>query len=71
MVNFSRYLRSSSFPIGSNRILILMKDVPKIVRFLQCFSDGKCRFNILKTTCAESKNYVPCKYLLITRLYGK
>ncbi len=30
--------------------LFLMKDVRKIVRFLRCFSGGKCRFNILKTT---------------------
>ncbi len=48
-----------------------MKDVWKIVFFLQCFSDGKCRFNILKTTWAESKNYMLRKYSLITRLYGK
>ncbi len=48
-----------------------MNDVQKIVRFLQCFSGGKCRFNILKSTLAESKNYVLRKYSLMTRLYGK
>ncbi len=51
--------------------IILMKDARKIVRFLQCFSGGKCRFNILKTIRAESKNYVPREYLLVTRLYRK
>ncbi len=30
-------------------LIFLMKDVRKMVRSLQCFSGGKCYFNILKT----------------------
>ncbi len=30
--------------------IVLMKDVRKLVRFLQCFIGGKCHFNTLKTT---------------------
>ncbi len=57
-----------------------MKDDWKMVRFLQCFSGGKCRFNVLKSpkrkvkiTCrvnVYADNKVVWKIKITSRLFS-
>ncbi len=50
---------------------ILMKDVQKIVRFLQCFSCGKCRFNTLKRVTLSAIANMALNFYFLCNLSGK